>query len=535
MIGEVLGNFKVVSRLGKGGMGEVFLAEHTSIQTKVAIKVLHEEISRDTDHVQRFFNEARIVGRIKHAGIVKIFDVGFFQGHAYLIMELLEGESLAGRLQRTGPMAGAQLSDLCRQIASILETTHRAGITHRDLKPDNIFIIADDEIASGERIKILDFGIAKLTGTLAGASPKTQGTMGTPAYMAPEQWGDSSRVDWRADAYSLGCVAFEMACGRPPFEVRNIAEACANHLHTAPPAPRDTCPHLPPKFDALIARLLAKRPEDRGGSMAEIAVGFETLDGEVALRRDSGKTAAATSSPAISSPGVAPTIGGVAPTIGGMAPTIGVATANPSSSGYGAVTTMGSSRGEITDPGELNARRRRPIGAIIGGVAVLAVAGLVGFVVTRGDSNEPKPSVTPPLAAAAPVDAAPVIVPPSIDAAPSEITLHIESDPPGAGVFRSFDGVRVGVTPADVSVARGTGELGLVVKKPGYGDQPIELSIAVSGTKHVTLVKDAVATRSPPKVIKTPKPVPVVPLKQPATPPVERKKGDVSTNPYEKN
>ncbi len=120
MIGDVIGNFRLLSRLGRGGMGEVYLAEHTGIQTRVAVKVLHAEISRDTDHVQRFFNEAKIVGRIKHAGIVKIFDVGFHREHAYLIMELLEGESLAKRLETAGRLPAAQVAELGRQIASIL-------------------------------------------------------------------------------------------------------------------------------------------------------------------------------------------------------------------------------------------------------------------------------------------------------------------------------------------------------------------------------------------------------------------------------
>src|ERR1051325_7933618 len=189
-------------------MGEVFLAEHKDLQTPVAIKVLNGDISEDRDHVQRFFNEARVVSKIKHAGTIKIFDSGYFKGHAYLVMELLEGESLAASMEKAGPMQVAELLDIAQQIASVLDATHRQGVIHRDLKPDNIYLVHDDERASGERVKILDFGIAKLSGTLAGASPKTSGTMGTPTYMAPEQWGDSSKVDWRADAYSLGCVAF---------------------------------------------------------------------------------------------------------------------------------------------------------------------------------------------------------------------------------------------------------------------------------------------------------------------------------------
>src|SRR5262249_23818237 len=221
-----------------------------------------------------------IVSRIKHAGIVKIFDVGFHKEQAYLIMELLEGESLAKRIERRGRMSATQLADIARQIASVLAATHDAGVTHRDLKPDNIFLVADAELGTRERVKILDFGIAKLSGgTMAPGAARTVGTMGTPAYMAPEQWADSGSVDWRGDAYSLGCVAFEMACVRPPFIAHTIAEAYTKHAQVPPPSPRSVMPDLPPVVDALIVRLLAKDPAQRGASMHEIARSFAACGG----------------------------------------------------------------------------------------------------------------------------------------------------------------------------------------------------------------------------------------------------------------
>jgi hypothetical protein len=278
VIGETIGNFRIVSRLGRGGMGEVYLAEQTSIGTRVAVKLLHASVSEDKEHVTRFFNEARAVQRIQHAGIVKIFDVGFrASGHAYLVMEYLEGESLTQRIRRMGVLHPAEIADLGRQIASVLEATHGAGITHRDLKPDNIYIVADRELASRQRAKILDFGIAKLSGTLAAASPQTIGTMGTPAYMAPEQWGDASKVDFRADIYSLGCVAFEMATGRPPFVVTTIAEACGKHLGEVPVRARTLAPELPADLDDLIAQMLEKAPDARPASMEAIAQRFEAI------------------------------------------------------------------------------------------------------------------------------------------------------------------------------------------------------------------------------------------------------------------
>ena len=269
MIGEIIGNFEIVARAGRGGMGEVFVAEQVAIKTRVAVKVLHAHVSASTAHVQRFFNEARAVARIQHAGIVKIFDDGFHTNQrAYLIMEYLEGETLAARLKRRR-IAPRDAAELARQIASILDATHHAGIIHRDLKPGNVFLVRDRGLASGERVKLLDFGIAKLSDTLA-TSPTTAGAIGTPAYMAPEQWSDSSTVDWRADAYSLGCMIYEMAAGRPPFASRSVAEACAMHLHAPPQPIRTHAASTPAELDALALRLLSKDPAQRASSIAEL-------------------------------------------------------------------------------------------------------------------------------------------------------------------------------------------------------------------------------------------------------------------------
>jgi serine/threonine-protein kinase len=277
VLGETIGNFKIVKKLGRGGMGEVWLGEQQNLGTRVAIKILLEPFPPDSEDVLRFFNEARAVGKIQHAGITKIFDSGMLpNGRAYLVMEYLDGESLAHRIQRGG-LSRAALADIGRQIASVLDATHSAGITHRDLKPENVFLIPDREQPRGERVKVLDFGVAKLTGTLAANSPRTFGTLGTPMYMAPEQWGDASQVDWRADLYSLGCVAFEMACGKPPFVCKTVAEACAKHLNDTPPLASSQSPGLPAELDRLIAQLLLKQPPERPASMREVARRFEQI------------------------------------------------------------------------------------------------------------------------------------------------------------------------------------------------------------------------------------------------------------------
>ncbi|HTL34350.1 MAG TPA: serine/threonine-protein kinase [Kofleriaceae bacterium] len=415
MIGETIGHFKIVSRLGSGGMGAVYAGEHESIQTRVAIKVLHSEVSRDTDHVQRFFNEAKIVGRIKHSGIVKIFDVGFFNEQAYLVMELLEGESLSARIERVGRIPWAEGCDLARQIASVLDATHRAGVIHRDLKPDNIFLVHDHETASGERVKILDFGISKLTSaTLSGGSPKTVGTMGTPQYMAPEQWGDSGTVDWRADAYSLGCVAMEMVTGAPPFECRTIADACAKHLTSKPPAPSSRVPELPSELDELILRLLAKDPAERAVSMGQIKNEFAEIAGKP-----------------VSSPGL--NVSRSSEPVIKPQPTV-----QPSAfAAKSTMTTLGGSAAELETPPKPN---RVPLFVGIG-VAV-ALAGVLGIAMMSGGKSKPAKPEQPEQADPAETTGAPVAPPdaqvvttpatPPVDAAAPPVDAA--APPPDAAV-----------------------------------------------------------------------------------------------------
>jgi serine/threonine-protein kinase len=161
---QTIGNFQLLRTLGEGGMGVVFEAEHITMHRRAAIKVLRSELMRDEQAIRRFFNEARATNEVRHPGIVQIYDCGTREdGSPWLIMELLEGETLTRRIARLGQMPAAEVVTLGAQTASVLEAAHRAGIIHRDLKPDNLFIVNNQETATGERIKVLDFGIAKLT------------------------------------------------------------------------------------------------------------------------------------------------------------------------------------------------------------------------------------------------------------------------------------------------------------------------------------------------------------------------------------
>ena len=273
MIGEVVGGYRVTAKLGEGGMGVVFLAEHTVMGRKAAVKFLHASLSSNGEMVQRFFNEARAAGAISHPGIVSVFDVGIRDdGAAFIVMDYLEGESLAERLHRRGRLSGDEALAITRQILSALSAAHAMGIVHRDLKPENIFLVPDADVPGGERIKLLDFGIAKLqsdsgpdmVATRAGA------LMGTPVYMSPEQCRGAGECDQRTDLYAVGVMLFELLTGRPPFTGTALGELMASHMRDAPPTLSEKLGPTSIELEALVATLLAKAPEDRfpSGEMA---------------------------------------------------------------------------------------------------------------------------------------------------------------------------------------------------------------------------------------------------------------------------
>jgi serine/threonine-protein kinase len=273
MEGTVIGSYRVLRKLGEGGMGAVYLAEHSLLGRKAAVKVLQPELSRNQDIVQRFFNEARAATAIADPGIVQIFDFGYHaDGSAYIVMEFLEGEPLDGRVKRLGRLAPVDALRILRQVASSLASAHARGIVHRDLKPENIFLVADREVAYGERPKLLDFGIAKLThDTDSKVKTATAAIMGTPMYMSPEQCRGAGYVDHRSDLYSLGCVLYHLLVGRPPFDGEGVGDIIACHLREPAPAPSASVPGIPPEVDALTTRLMAKAPDQRFASATELA------------------------------------------------------------------------------------------------------------------------------------------------------------------------------------------------------------------------------------------------------------------------
>jgi serine/threonine protein kinase len=284
MIGEEIGNYRVLSQIGQGGMGVVYLAEHRSIGRKVAVKVIAPELSRNPEVLKRFFNEARATAQLRHPSLVDTFDFGTrADGSAYIIMEYLEGESLASLLRRMVNMPAREAAQLLRQIAEGVGIAHSAKIVHRDLKPDNIFLIAHP-VTGATMVKILDFGIAKILDherSSDNAQTRTGVMVGTPVYMSPEQCRGAGAhlIDHRADIYALGCIGYRMLCGRPPFAYEGFGELIAAHLREMPDPPQSIDPGIPDGLNALVMKALAKRPDDRHQSMAALMLELDTVLG----------------------------------------------------------------------------------------------------------------------------------------------------------------------------------------------------------------------------------------------------------------
>jgi serine/threonine protein kinase len=280
VIGQRINNYEIVEQIGEGGMGAVYLARHPLIDRKVAIKVLRASMAGDPSLVQRFFNEAKAADAIRHPNIIEVMDVGLLPDGTtpYLMMELLEGESLAQRLKRVQTMTPAEAISVAAQTAFAVGAAHAKGIIHRDLKPENLYLVPDPRAPGGLRVKVLDFGIAKLRGTLSGNAVKTQtgALMGTPPYMSPEQCrGISGEVDQRTDVYALGIILYEMVCGAPPFVGEGFGEVLVMHLTRPPEPPRARNPGVPPMLERIILRALAKNIDERFASMEDLQAALE--------------------------------------------------------------------------------------------------------------------------------------------------------------------------------------------------------------------------------------------------------------------
>jgi serine/threonine-protein kinase len=265
MVGMTVGErYVLLDRLGHGASGTIYRAEHVTLRRKVAVKVLHHELSRDDLAIERFRREATTVGQIENDHIVEIFDFGRTgDGRLYLAMEFLEGETLADLIEREGQLDTSRAVDILVQLGETLMEAHAMGYIHRDLRPRNVFLAMRRGKGHKEYVKLLDFGLAKLVEKEGEAASTSLGmTFGDPHYMSPEQArGDG--LDRRADIYSLGCIAYEMLVGEPPFVGGKVFDILTRHVEATPAAPQARRADVPTWLDRAVVRMLAKRPDQR--------------------------------------------------------------------------------------------------------------------------------------------------------------------------------------------------------------------------------------------------------------------------------
>lgn len=294
--GELLADkYRIEALLGQGGMGAVFRAMNVDLGRPVAIKVLRSHLAHDPDTVARFRQEARAAAAIGHPSIIDVLDLGrTADGAEFIVMEYLRGESLGAKLAREGRLSVPATLAITRGILDALEAAHACGITHRDLKPDNIFLAAPPV----SLVKVLDFGISKLaTGQEEGIQTATGALMGTPAYMAPEQAQGQKSVGPPADLYALGVILYEMLAGRPVFGGQTFMEILLKVVGEAPEPLAKLRGDLPPELIALVMQLLAKTPSERPASATAVRARLDALSLATAAASEAGDEAFAPTLP----------------------------------------------------------------------------------------------------------------------------------------------------------------------------------------------------------------------------------------------
>ncbi len=502
--GQTVGNYLVTQKLGEGGMGSVYLAEHPTIGKKVALKVLHAEFASNPEVADRFFTEAKSVNAIGHPNIVDIVDYGVIQSGpggndrlVYFIMEYLAGQTLSQAIRTDAPIPPERALVIALQVADALAASHKASIVHRDLKPDNIILIQRGR--ERDFVKLLDFGIAKLTGSDGLSSHKTRTglVLGTPAYMSPEQCEGRATVDHRTDIYALGVVLYEMLVGRVPFVGEGYGEILVQHL-TQPPVPPSQYRMMSPHVEQVVLKALEKRAEMRFPTMDEFIramsdpVGYVESHGGITgfLQRQLMPSSAPL-------PPVRLTPGPMTP-VPGLTPPPGALTAGMMPSQPGVTpTTLSAAAGQVQ-----TAKSKTPFiiaAAVTVALAVVAVVLLAGNkdstepagspdegsnTVTMGEGSqtpqpeqpkpEPKPEPQPqpqPEGSAAGTGSAATVTPEDQGSAePKHIVrlsaVTITSTPPGADIL--INGADLGkTTPATLNLPRGK-DVNIAIKLSGH-------------------------------------------------------------------
>jgi serine/threonine-protein kinase len=525
MQGGTIGQYRVTGMIGQGGMGAVYAAEHALLGRPAAIKVLLPDLSQKQDIVMRFFNEARAATAIRHPGIVEIYDFGWTpEGAAFIVMEHLQGETLARRSERARFRWQAALS-VARQIAGALAAAHAKGIVHRDLKPDNIFLVLDPEVPGGERIKLLDFGIAKLAGDTSSTGNMTQtgAVMGTPTYMAPEQCRGVA-VDHRADLYALGCIVFELCSGRPPFVGEGTGDVLAAHIHVPPPSLASLSVEVPRAVEELVQQLLAKAPSYRLPNAEAL---IRAIDGITTERAPSMPAASSgvqlIAAPAMTTLSGAASMSGPSPRVasGGRSRWIAVAAAATVVTAVVLVAMVIQGGGDgatklVSYESVLRPEAAGPPEPPKPAVVPQPAAALPEPAPASAKPAEPpKPAPMPEIVSPAAAPTSPVAAPPApslveppapkpprVDPAvpqpppvtarspvptPATVNVAIDSAPAGAQVLRA--GAVLGTTPFRGTLPRRDGAITLVIRLVGYADKRVVVHPDHAVSERIELVR----------------------------------------------
>jgi predicted Ser/Thr protein kinase len=451
----LLGRYRLLAKLGAGGMGTVYLGEHTSIGKKFAIKVLGNEFAHRSDLVKRFLREAQAASMISQANVVEISDFGDTpDGSVFFVMEFLDGEDLGEMLRREGRLPWPRVRHLIVQVCHALEAAHAAGIVHRDMKPDNCFRISKQ--GDPDFIKVIDFGIAKVeTGDTAGKGLTQTGMIfGTPEYMSPEQ-AQGEKIDHRADIYAVGVIMYQLLCGQQPFTGSSFMAVLTKHMFDVPRAPSEVAPEadIPPDAEAIVLKAMQKDRSYRFQSMSALIASIE--------RVGTGAAAVDVVHESIARPGGGPT----------------------------SFAKRGTGSSPQLESGAVAPRSRNGLWIGLGLGALVLAAGLGVMFGPNGGDDEPEPPVAevardqPTAEPAPPSVAAPPVV---VASQPSETTkpepaavvgtLHFATNV-AAQVLDARDRAIYGRTDDAAGIGLPLSEQGvaLILHAEGYEDLPIEV------------------------------------------------------------
>lgn len=558
--GSAVGEYVLEERIGEGGFGAVYRAQHPMIGKLAAVKVLSSAFSSNAELSKRFVNEARVVNRINHRNIVDIFSFGHLpDGRQYFVMEYLDGQSLGAYLAHRTKLPVEEALPIFRAVASAVDAAHEAGVVHRDLKPDNVFLARDGQ--GNTLVKLLDFGIAKIDQG-PGVSNQTRPgqVLGTPSYMSPEQ-ARGGKVDGRSDVYSFAALVHRTLAGRSLFFGLGAIDVALAHINEPPPRLSTAAPGLPPELDEPLQRALSKKPGDRPATLGAVvealteaarAAGLTIPDELPKLTgfapRKPNVPPAAPAAPAPApkhDPSADTRVAGAAATVvdarpqalAGTTPELGPAARTertpPTPRTAGA---HGLDQSVESIPGE---RSSLPVIAIVSGITIaLTIAVTVGLRRERvdeagtldlGSTVAASPSA-PPLASAppsAPTPASASAVAPHVS--PAVVQITVQSRPPGAEIFQGE--APLGTAGLAFPLPRGSASVTLLVRAPGHTAGELTLVPDRARELEITLKKPggsasppstpptSTASPTPPTSTVAPTPTPATTTAPPATTP----------------